>query len=247
MTLSRFDEDALQEVPIKRLNVKQVLAVFVLSLRSDRSYVWEVQVRKMSNLSVPKAVDGTNGLFWKLLTKVYGISIHTMLMYLLSAANKIALPQDDIRNCLGWPSTLESPASSIHCNRFSANQENLETQLLNFFNIDDKLRFVDVPGGYAVFPKRAWKMGWMIEEYLMVVKISERLSKCTFDLRHDPSAGDVQMYEFLAQPWHSGCSSSDQSRYPRGKWNSTGQLLRKTGLWQKWWFHSFFPQSPRMA
>ena len=43
-----------------------------------------------------------------------------------------------------------------------------KTQLLNFFNIDDKLRFVDVPGyGYAKVSKteRA-KWGKMIEEYL---------------------------------------------------------------------------------
>ena len=44
-----------------------------------------------------------------------------------------------------------------------------KTQLLNFYNIDDKLRFVDVPGyGYArVSKKERAKWGKMIEEYLV--------------------------------------------------------------------------------
>ena len=41
--------------------------------------------------------------------------------------------------------------------------------MLNFYNIDDKLRFVDVPGyGYArVSKKERAKWGKMIEEYLV--------------------------------------------------------------------------------
>ena len=41
-----------------------------------------------------------------------------------------------------------------------------KTQTLNFFNIDDQLIFVDVPGyGYAKVSK-SQKFGKMIEEYL---------------------------------------------------------------------------------
>ncbi|MFB4165391.1 ribosome biogenesis GTP-binding protein YihA/YsxC [Alteribacillus sp. JSM 102045] len=73
-----------------------------------------------------------------------------------------------------------------------------KTRTLNFYNINDELIFVDVPGyGYAKVSKTeraSW--GKMIETYL-----SEREELCgvvqIVDIRHKPSAEDVQMYEYL--------------------------------------------------
>ena len=73
-----------------------------------------------------------------------------------------------------------------------------KTQTINFYNVNDDLYFVDLPGyGYAkvsVEVKAKW--GKMIERYL---KKSQML-KCIFlliDIRHDPSANDKLMYDWI--------------------------------------------------
>jgi len=73
-----------------------------------------------------------------------------------------------------------------------------KTQTINFYNINDELFFVDLPGyGYAtaaVSVKEKW--GKMIERYL---KTSNQL-KIVFlllDIRHDPSLNDRNMYEWI--------------------------------------------------
>ena len=73
-----------------------------------------------------------------------------------------------------------------------------KTQTINFYNVNDALYFVDLPGyGYAkvsVEVKAKW--GKMIERYL---KKSQML-KCIFlliDIRHEPSANDKLMYDWI--------------------------------------------------
>ena len=72
------------------------------------------------------------------------------------------------------------------------------TQLINFFNIEEKLCFVDLPGyGYAKVPdhiKKQWQP--MIETYLMK---SENLKSVVLivDSRHQPTHHDVKMREWL--------------------------------------------------
>lgn len=73
-----------------------------------------------------------------------------------------------------------------------------KTQTINFYNINDELYFVDLPGyGYAkVSEDLKEKWGKMIEKYL---KTSKQL-KIIFllvDIRHDPSANDRNMYEWI--------------------------------------------------
>ncbi len=64
-----------------------------------------------------------------------------------------AHPQDDIPKLLLLGVLNVGKSSFINTmlnQKFSVHLGNLGNQLLNFFNIDDKLRFVDVPGyGYA--------------------------------------------------------------------------------------------------
>lgn len=73
-----------------------------------------------------------------------------------------------------------------------------KTQTLNFFNVDEKFIFVDVPGyGYAQQSKQAReKWGKFIEQYL-----SERQELAgviqLIDLRHKPTEDDVLMYNYL--------------------------------------------------
>lgn len=73
-----------------------------------------------------------------------------------------------------------------------------KTQTINFYNINDALYYVDLPGyGYAnasIEVKAKW--GKMIERYLHQ---SKQLC-CVFlliDIRHDPSANDKLMYEWI--------------------------------------------------
>jgi len=71
-----------------------------------------------------------------------------------------------------------------------------KTQVLNFFNINDKMRLVDVPGyGYAKVSKQMIEaFGRMIEEY-MTVRESLILGILLVDFRHAPSREDIAMYE----------------------------------------------------
>lgn len=73
-----------------------------------------------------------------------------------------------------------------------------KTRTLNFYNVEDGLMFVDLPGyGYAKV-SRSESGGWaaMIEGYL---KKREQLSLIIMlvDIRHEPSASDIQMHEWL--------------------------------------------------
>ena len=73
-----------------------------------------------------------------------------------------------------------------------------KTQTINFYNINDAMYLVDLPGyGYAkVSESEKEKWGKMIEKYL---KTSKKL-KAVFlliDIRHDPSANDRMMYEWM--------------------------------------------------
>jgi len=70
-----------------------------------------------------------------------------------------------------------------------------KTQVLNFFNISDKMRIVDVPGyGYARVSKQVIEaFGQMIEEY-MTVRESLILGILLVDFRHEPSKEDIAMY-----------------------------------------------------
>lgn len=74
------------------------------------------------------------------------------------------------------------------------------TQLINFFAINEKISFVDLPGyGFAKVPhsvKKDW--GDMIEAYLR-----ERQSLCLvifiLDIRRDPSDDDLSLRDWLDQ------------------------------------------------
>lgn len=79
-----------------------------------------------------------------------------------------------------------------------------KTQTINFYNINDALYFVDLPGyGYAKAGEEIKaKWGKMVENYL---HRSRRL-KAVFllvDIRHEPSGNDKMMYEWIV---HQGFS-----------------------------------------
>ena len=73
-----------------------------------------------------------------------------------------------------------------------------KTQTINFYNINQALYYVDLPGyGYAKVSLEAKaKWGKMIERYLH----TSQTLKAVFlliDIRHDPSANDKLMYDWI--------------------------------------------------
>lgn len=79
-----------------------------------------------------------------------------------------------------------------------------KTQTINFYNINDALYFVDLPGyGYAkVSQQEKEKWGRMIERYLHQSNVLKAVF-LLIDIRHDPSANDKTMYEWiLANGFH---------------------------------------------
>lgn len=73
-----------------------------------------------------------------------------------------------------------------------------KTQTINFYNINQELYLVDLPGyGYAkVSEQEKKKWGQMIERYLHQSK-QLRAVFLLIDIRHAPSANDKMMYDWI--------------------------------------------------
>ena len=73
-----------------------------------------------------------------------------------------------------------------------------KTRQLNFYNMDDKFYFVDLPGyGYSKMSKQEQvKVGEFIENYL---KHRKEICLIIFlvDIRHDPTSNDFLMYDYV--------------------------------------------------
>ena len=73
-----------------------------------------------------------------------------------------------------------------------------KTRQLNFYNMDDKFYFVDLPGyGYSKMSKQEQvKVGEFIEYYL---KHRQEICLIIFlvDIRHDPTSNDFLMYDYV--------------------------------------------------
>lgn len=105
-----------------------------------------------------------------------------------------------------------------------------KTQTLNFYLINEKLHFVDVPGyGYAKVSKKereAW--GKMIETYLTT---REQLKAVILivDLRHPPTSDDVMMYGFLKH-YEIPCVviATKADKIPKSKWQKHLKITKET-------------------
>ncbi len=75
-----------------------------------------------------------------------------------------------------------------------------KTQTINFYNVNDAMYLVDLPGyGYAKVSREAKEQwGKLIERYLN----QSQMLKAVFlliDIRHDPSNNDKMMYDWIVQ------------------------------------------------
>ncbi|ANK59693.1 ribosome biogenesis GTP-binding protein YihA/YsxC [Loigolactobacillus backii] len=104
-----------------------------------------------------------------------------------------------------------------------------KTQTLNFYRLDEKLYFVDLPGyGYAkVSKKDREKFSHIIETYLQTrTKLKGVIS--LIDVRHEPSEDDKAMYNYLKYygiPVLVVATKGD--KVSRGKWNQRESQLKK--------------------
>lgn len=79
-----------------------------------------------------------------------------------------------------------------------------KTQTINFYNVNKELYFVDLPGyGFAKVSKETQqKWGVMIEKYLKTSK-QLRAVMLLIDIRHEPSANDRNMYDWIVTNGYS--------------------------------------------
>lgn len=105
-----------------------------------------------------------------------------------------------------------------------------KTRTINFYEINDKLRIVDLPGyGYAKTSK-SLTQGWgkMMEDYLgsrpNLVAVVQLV-----DSRHDPTAQDVQMYQYLQYYNLDGIVAATKSdKISRNEKQKNGSRIRRT-------------------
>ena len=98
------------------------------------------------------------------------------------------------RSNVGKSSFINSLTNRKHLARVSSRPG--KTQTLNFYNINDMMYLVDVPGyGYAKVNRSLKEsFGRMIEEYL-VERDELILGVLLVDYRHKPTAEDIAMYQ----------------------------------------------------
>lgn len=104
-----------------------------------------------------------------------------------------------------------------------------KTRTINFYQINDKFRIVDLPGyGYAKLSRsETEKWGEMMEAYLSnrpgLLKVVQLV-----DIRHEPSAQDVQMYDYLRYYGLDGLVVATKAdKISRNQQQKSIQMIRK--------------------
>lgn len=105
-----------------------------------------------------------------------------------------------------------------------------KTRTINFYEINDEFRIVDLPGyGYARVSKSVTEnWGDMIEGYLAnrqgLLKVVQLV-----DIRHEPSAQDIQMYQWLRHYGFDGIVVATKSdKISRNEMAKNISCIRKT-------------------
>ncbi len=89
-----------------------------------------------------------------------------------------------------------------------------KTRQINFYNIDEKFYFVDLPGyGFSKLSKQEQvNMGKFIEDYLQKSK-NISLIVMLLDIRHNPTNDDVMMLDYIKKtnlPYMLICNKADK-------------------------------------
>ncbi|WP_407921082.1 ribosome biogenesis GTP-binding protein YihA/YsxC [Acetivibrio mesophilus] len=123
--------------------------------------------------------------------------------YEITAVKPDQYPKNDIpevtfvgRSNVGKSSLINAMLNRKNLARVAATPG--KTRLINFYNIDDQLYFVDLPGyGFAKVSK-SMKASWkdVIETYLSERKQLRKIFLLV-DIRHSPTSDDILMHEWL--------------------------------------------------
>lgn len=105
-----------------------------------------------------------------------------------------------------------------------------KTQTINFYNINDMLNFVDLPGyGYAKVSKTEQeKWAKMIDIYL---HNREQLKEVILlvDIRHEPNKNDVSMFEWIKNCGYTGyVIASKADKLSRSQQMRSIEVIKKT-------------------
>ena len=123
--------------------------------------------------------------------------------FTISAVSPKQYPQDNLpqivlvgKSNVGKSSFINTLVNRKKLARTSS--EPGKTRQINFYNMDNKFYFVDLPGyGYSKMSKQEQiKVGSFIEEYLQTSK-NICLILFLIDIRHDPTANDKLMYDYI--------------------------------------------------
>lgn len=104
-----------------------------------------------------------------------------------------------------------------------------KTRTINFYIINENFRLVDLPGyGYAQVSKtEKEKWGHIIEEYLT---LRENLKEIILivDMRHEPTAQDVMMYNWIKSFGFSGLVVATKAdKISKANWQKNVSIIRK--------------------
>lgn len=121
----------------------------------------------------------------------------------ISAVNPKQYPTNNMpeivlvgKSNVGKSSFINTMINRKHLARTSS--EPGKTRQINFYNIDEKFYFVDLPGyGYSKMSKQEQaKVGTFIEQYLFN---SKKIALIIFliDIRHSPTENDRLMYNYI--------------------------------------------------
>lgn len=105
-----------------------------------------------------------------------------------------------------------------------------KTQTINFYNVNDILNLVDLPGyGYAKVSKSERdKWGNMIETYL---NTREQLIEVVLlvDIRHEPGANDIKMYDWIKSYGYAGyVVATKADKISKGQREKQVNIIKKT-------------------
>jgi GTP-binding protein len=105
-----------------------------------------------------------------------------------------------------------------------------KTQTINFYNINNEMYFVDLPGyGYANANEEIKaKWGKMIERYLHTSK-QLKLVFLLIDIRHEPSSNDCLMYDWIkSQGYQPVIIATKLDKIKRSQLSKQVNLIRTT-------------------
>ncbi len=105
-----------------------------------------------------------------------------------------------------------------------------KTQTINFYNINSQMYYVDLPGyGYAKVSLEAKeKWGKMIERYLRGSAVL-KLVFLLVDIRHEPSANDKMMYEWIIyNGYHPVIIATKLDKLKRSQVQKQVKLIRES-------------------